>query len=91
MGAHQEGESVNGNSSFIPSILSLLSFHFAAAREGRKEGRKDGREEDGRLFQSAELARSSQHLPPPKEQKTTKWDTIDAAAVQDLQKRGGLL
>ena len=40
-GIPKEGESVNGNSSFIPSILSLLSFHFTAAREAaRKEGKK---------------------------------------------------
>ena len=50
----QEGESVNGNSSFIPAILSLLSFHFAAAPErGNREEEEE--EEDGRLFQSAEL------------------------------------
>ena len=54
----QEGESVNGNSSFIPAILSLLSFHFAAAPERRRRRKMDA-------FSKVpnSLARTSQHLP----------------------------
>ena len=53
----QEGESVNGNSSFIPAILSLLSFHFAAAPERRR------RKMDAFSKVPNSLARTSQHLP----------------------------